>query len=203
MADHRIITTVLDKYFDFCREPGEEYSLAAPTEQIPGIMLDDSRPEDANGYSFWLPIASRVNDKDLSAVENFFHHPLPPSYKYFLQQHYFLELPLHDDSPFYIDFFYNLPSALLAVFNEKVEKYYSALPGRNYLPFADYVNYGVLAFDANEPAAGNEYKIVLLNHEDDYSRPIFYAAGFTEMFHGLEKNLDESIKQITSYRDNS
>ena len=52
MADHHIISTVLDKYFAFCREPGEEYSLAAPTEQIPVMMLDDSRAEDPYGYSF-------------------------------------------------------------------------------------------------------------------------------------------------------
>ena len=199
MEDFSIITKVLDRYFDFCTEPGEEYSLADMTEFIPEMLLDRSKPEDENGYSFWLPVKSEVTESHLSEFEMLLKHPLPGSYKYFLQQRYFLQLFLDAD----IDFFSNLPELLAKEFKEKIEVYYPELPARNYLPFASYRDYGVLAFDANKNALDNEYEIVMLDHEDGYKSTVFYAGNFISVFQQIDKKLDEKIEQITNYRDNS
>ncbi len=198
MEDFSLIAKVLDKYFDFCKEPGEEYSLANMTEFIPKEMLDSGKSEDESGYSFWIPLKSAVTEKELSDLELLFGHTLPCSFKYFLKQRYFMEI--HFDN---IDFFSNLPGIIVPVFKEKIDTYYPALPGKNYLPFANYGGYGVLAFNTNKNAVDNEYEIVILDNEDGYKSTAFYASNFLSMFNIIDKRLDESIKQITNYRDNS
>jgi hypothetical protein len=42
-----------------------------------------------------------------------------------------------------------------------MKKYYPDLPARHFLPFANYRDWGVLCFDANEPAPAYEYPVVL------------------------------------------
>ena len=198
MEDYSVITKVLDKYFDFCNEPGEEYSLAHMTRFVPKEMLDTSKPEDQEGYSFWRPLKSAVTEKEISNLELLLRHKLPASYKYFLQQRYFIEIHFDD-----IDFFSNLPGMLVSRVKEKIDKNYPALPGRNYLPFASFRDYGVLAFDANKKVIDNDYEIVLFNRIDGYTATTPYADNFHSLFHKIDARLDESIKQITNYRDNS
>ena len=200
MDNFSIIPKVLDKYFNFCKEPGQELSLSDMTERVPKEMLDHSRDKDQKDedYSFWLPLKSNVSEKEISGLESLLRNKLPASYKHFLQERYFVDIHFTD-----VDFFSNLPGLLVSAFREKIDNYYPQLPRKNYLPFASYKDYGVLAFDANKNAVDNEYEIIVLDHEDDYTTPQFYAANFLSLFNTLDKQLDESIKLITDYRNNS
>jgi SMI1-KNR4 cell-wall len=200
MEDFSIISKVLDKYFDFCKEPGQELSLSDMTESIPKEMLDQSKGknQEDDDYSYWIPLKSAVTEKEMSDLESLLRNKLPASFKYFLQQRYFMEIHFND-----VDFFSNLPGLLVPAFREKIDNYYPQLPRKNYLPFASYMDYGVLAFDANKIAVNNEYEIVILDHEDDYNATKFYASNFLSLFDTLHKQLTETIKQITDYRNNS
>ncbi|MEP6747029.1 MAG: SMI1/KNR4 family protein [Bacteroidota bacterium] len=200
MEDFSIIPKVLGKYFDFCKEPGQELSLSDLRERIPKEMLDHSRDkgQENEDYSFWLPLKSNVTEKEISDLESLLRNKLPASFKHFLQQRYFVAIRFTD-----VDFFSNLPGLLVSAFREKIDNYYPQLPRKNYLPFATYRDYGVLAFDANKNATNNEYEIVILDHEDDYTTPELYARSFLLLFDTLDKQLGETIKQITDYRNNS
>src|SRR5437016_5678005 len=106
--DYSLIKKVLDKYFNFLKELGP-YSFAFITELIPEAMLDKTQKHDDEGYSWWIPTPSTVTDKDISELEALFGHPLPGSFKYFLQQRHFVELHL---GGYDIRFFPNRPGEL-------------------------------------------------------------------------------------------
>jgi hypothetical protein len=193
-TNHTLIKKVLDKYFDFIKITGT-YAFSYMTEFIPELMLDKAKEENDEGYSWWIPINSTITQKEITELEFVFGHPLPTSFKYFLQQRYFLELEL---GGYGIRFFPNLPGELASVFKRNFNQFsYGDLLQRNYLPFADLSDYGVMCFNANEKATDNEYIIVSFDHEDGYTNPENYAKNFTDMFHEFDAHLDEWIRNWT------
>ena len=199
MEGYSIIKQVLDKYFTFCKEPGEEYSLAAMTESIPILMLDKTKPEDESGYSFWLPLKAMLPKLTCRTWKHCIVIRCPALSNTFCSSailcNYFLIQTLIFSATY--------PVYWKANSVKPSKRYYATLPGRKYLPFARFRNYGVLAFNAGKNAAGNEYEIVILDHEDGYQATELYATDFVTMFQRIDTTLDEKIKQITSYRDNS
>src|SRR5882757_5980325 len=91
--DYSLIKKVLDKYFNFQEQLGP-YSFCFITELIPEAMLDKTKKHDNEEYSWWIPTPSTITTKDLSELEALLGHPLPGSFKYFLQQRHFVELDL-------------------------------------------------------------------------------------------------------------
>ena len=196
--DFGLIKKVLDKYVDFTKQQGD-YGFAFITEQIPQVMLDTSKPEDEYGYSFWLPIDSTISDKEISELELLFKHKLPPSFKYFLKQKHFIELHLEQNA----DFFPILPGQLTSKFKEIIDTYYWTLIKRNYLPFANYGDWGVLSFNANKKSMDDDYEIVILDHDDEYQKTQRYADNFLKMFELFDRELDETIKQVSEHKKNN
>jgi hypothetical protein len=196
--DFSLIKKVLDKYFDFMRESGD-YAFASMTEYIPEVMLDKSKKEDDEGYSFWLPIESTVTDKEISDLEILFRHRLPDSFKYFLKQRHFMELDLEQNA----NFFPVLPGRLVSTFKKIIDTFYWTFSDRNYLPFASYGDWGVLCFNANKQFLGNEYEIVILDHDDEYQESQFYSDNFLKMFQLFDKELDEEIQNVHNFRKNN
>jgi hypothetical protein len=196
--DFSLIKKVLDKYFDFLSGEGD-YAFASMTEYIPNTMLDKSKNEDDEGYSFWLPIKSTITDKEISDLEILLRHKLPDSFKYFLKQRHFMELRLGQN----VNFFSILPNQLTLKFKDIIDKFYWTLLDRNYLPFANYGDWGVLCFNANKKVLDNDYEIVILDHDDEYQKPQFHADNFLKMFGLFDKQLDEKIKNVTAFRQNN
>lgn len=197
-VDFSLITKVLDKYFDFTKELGD-YGFAGMTEYIPQEMLDTSKAADDEGYSFWLPIQSNISDDEISALEFLLGHALPASFKFFLKQRYFMELHLAKNVD--VDFFSNKPGLLVKEFKEKIDKFYETLPPRNYLPFANYGDWGVLCFDANVKKPDNDYEIVVLDHDDGYQEKEPYAKSFIAMFELFNVELDTTMNEIRAFRN--
>ncbi|WP_346318920.1 SMI1/KNR4 family protein [Chitinophaga sp. YIM B06452] len=175
LQDFSIIKLVVDKYFDLLEEKGGNFYMS---EFIPEVMLDRSKEYD-EGYSYWLPVKSTVSEKDVIDMEVFLGHPLPESFIFFLRQRHFMELQLGSHA---INFFSILPGEVLSKFKEIIEMLYWNLLERNYLPFAHVSDWGVLCFDANLKSPTNDYSVIILDHEDGYNKPTFYARSFKDMF---------------------
>jgi hypothetical protein len=191
--DLNLIKLVVDKYFDFLQEEGGNHYA---TEFIPEIMLDKSKEFD-DECSYWIPIESTISEKEVIDLEELFGHPLPESFIFFLRQRHFMELYLGSRP---INFFSIFPGALSSKFKEIIEMLYWNLLERNYLPFAHVSDWGVLCFDANVKSEKNDYPVIMLDHEDDYSEPTLYAKNFEDMFKEFNSDLDESIKVIRENR---
>ncbi|MFC6999511.1 SMI1/KNR4 family protein [Rufibacter roseus] len=182
------IKEVVDKYFAFMQEIG---GLFAPEEQVPPGMLDLDRKGDLEYSVFWKPINSTVTDVEIKKLENYFGHELPTAYKNFLKHRHFLELQLGE---YGVSFFKSIPEKLVSDTKEEIEEYYWNLIERNYLPFAQLSDYGVVAFNANKESTENDYPIVTLTHEDEYEETEEYAANFEGMFKEFDSHLEDWIQ---------
>jgi hypothetical protein len=197
-SDFKLIKEVLDKYFSFMEEQGE-YAYAATTEEIPKSMLDQTKEADGEGYSFWLPISSTFTDNEIIELENLYKHRLPESFKFFLKQRHFIELHLGQNA----DFFSLFPGRLKATYKEIIDRYYWTLIKRNYLPFANFGDWGVLCFNANIASSTCDYEIVILDHDDNYQKQELYSNNFLSMFELFDKELDETIMQVRENKRNN
>jgi hypothetical protein len=180
------------------KEQGD-YAFAALTEEIPKSMLDKTKEPDDEGYSFWLPIDSTVTDNEILELEKLFGHKLPDSFKFFLKQKHFIDLHLGQDP----DFFNLLPGRLQKNYKEIIDTFYWTLLDRNYLPFANYGDWGVLCFNANISSSTYDYEIVILDHDDNYQNQKIYAINFLSMFGLFDKELDKTIMQVSEHKKNN
>ena len=176
---YKLIRQYLEAYFDAIQQEGP-YAFAHPADLIPRSMIDLEHPLEADEeYACWKPIPSTFTDKELKALESLYGYPLPAAYLYFLQQLHFIELYMDQNS---LAFFPSFPRQLASGFKDILKKYFPHLPARGFLPFANYDDWGVACFDARHPAPDNDYPIVVLDHEDGYTRPMPYTNDFLEMF---------------------
>ncbi len=181
------IERVLDKYFEFIEEIG---GGSFPLENIPDSMLNADKLCEFEGCAYWNAIPSTITDAEVQEMESYLRHKLPKTYIHFLKYRHFIELQLGRYS---ILFFESLPQRFLSDLKNKIDTYYWNLIERNYLPFADFSDFGVLCFDANARAIDNDYPVVLFNHEDGYSESERYAPNFEAMFEEFNQHLDEWI----------
>ena len=191
-----LIEKVVNTYFNFMDEIGGNSYI---NELIPEIMLDRNKTS-VKGLSYWLPISSTVSEQELIELEMTLRHKLPESFRFFLCQRHFVELWL---GQYQINFFSNLPQALVSKFKNIIEEQFPGLQERGYIPFANFGDYGVLCFDTNSTNSSNDYPIVLLGHEDEYDVPDEYASNFLEMFYEFETHLDQWIKNNREIRRNA
>lgn len=186
-----LIKQVTDKYFDLMDEIGGNQFI---TKLIPPAMINPNRKAD-DGNAHWTAIQSTVTESEIGELETVFGHTLPDSFKFFLRQRHFVDLQIGE---YCISFFSNLPGALASEFKETIEAQYPTLLERNYLPFAHYMDTGVLCFDANKKSDDNDYPVVIFNHEDGYKKKKrkIYAHNFLEMFNEFNSHLDTWINNI-------
>lgn len=182
--DFTLIKLVVDKYFDFMDEiDGNQYIA----ELIPTVMLN-SKKENNDEFAYWVAIESTFAEQDFVQLTKYFGFPLPASFIYFLRQRHFMELQPTGN----VSFFTMLPWDLTSQFKEIIDDQYQNAFERNYLPFAHFIDTGVLCFDANVKTEENDYPIVLL--EDDNDSPQPFAKNFLAMFNDLNAILDVFIR---------
>lgn len=158
-------------------------------ELIPAPLINKDKAPKFEGTLFWKAINSTTKEDEINKLEDYYGHKLPTSYKFFLQYRHFISLQLGEHS---IGFFKNLPNTIVSDTKEEIGNYYWNLVERNYLPFANLSDYGVLCFDANNPS--QDYKVVSFDHEDGYDEPENYASNFEAMFDEFETYLDDWIR---------
>jgi len=159
-------------------------------DYIPASMIDPHRVGDEYS-SYWVSIASTVTDAEIGELEAVLQHPLPDAFKFFLQHRHFIDLYLGDG----FKFFGNRPQLLAQAYKRNIDIRYKKAVERNYLPFAHFMDIGVLCFDANATVANHDYPIVLLkNYKGGFNEQEFYANNFLEMFSTFNADLDKEIK---------
>lgn len=178
MSTFPLISEYCTRHFEALQK--ESPYLMSTIKKIPKSMRDRERVlEDDDEYTCWKPIPSTFTDKDLKKLESFLGHPLPEAYRFFLRQWHFIELYMDQAS---LLFFPSVPHELVSIFKGILKKMYKGLTKRGFLPFANYSDWGVACFDARQPVPGNDYPIVILDHEDGYAAPMSYTTSFLEMF---------------------
>jgi hypothetical protein len=173
------IPDLIDSYLEEMRR--REFLFKMPDPKMPKAMIDSSIPTD-NDWVGWKPVASTVTDGDLDAFEKEIKYPLPQSFRTYLKYKHFYELSLPDLAV-------NLPRHVqgrtIAVLRDLVFDSFEPelLIGRRYIYFADFHDYGLLCFDANEVRSDNEYPVVYIDHEN-LEEVHSYASNFYDLLTG-------------------
>ncbi|MCB0479530.1 MAG: SMI1/KNR4 family protein [Crocinitomicaceae bacterium] len=172
-----------------------DISMMTPGE-VPKEMQDGSNKND-DGWRRWKPIDSIIEDSDIEKVEKEIGYPLPQSYREYLKYKHFIELRIPDRAV-------NLPGILpdkeINFLKELVFEMMEPelIIGRGYIYFADFNDYGLLCFDANEKVQNNEYRIVFIDHEDEEAVHL-YANNFKELMEADEEYGNRFIDYLNDY----
>ena len=173
----------------------EKYLMMMPGH-IPKDMLDSSIPP-SDDWRGWKPIESIITDEDINIFEQKIGHRLPLSYRHYLKYKHFFALRLPDIS---VNLHKHLPDKSLTYLQEQIFDMMDPemLIGRNYIYFADFHDYGLLCFDANEPREDNEYKIVFIDHEN-LEAVHEYANSFKELLEADDEYGNRLIDRLNEY----
>ncbi|MBL7813880.1 MAG: SMI1/KNR4 family protein [Saprospiraceae bacterium] len=124
--------------------------------------MSDPNQDKNEEWRIWYPIKSKVTDKEIEDFENQIQHKLPDDYKMFLKYKHFYELYISEVT------FTRHPvnswraNQIKAIFKGYPNEY---LIDKGFIPFADWSDWGLLCFDTNQKSEGNNYPIVLWDHE--------------------------------------
>ncbi|MFT3679915.1 MAG: SMI1/KNR4 family protein [Ferruginibacter sp.] len=128
-----------------------EFEMTNPVEAV-----------DHEGWQKWYPVDSTVTDTEIEELESQLNARLPVSYKLFLKHKHFYDL--------YISEARFSGHEIRNWKQHRVDMIFNGYPAeflidRGYIPFADWSDWGLLCFDTNQPAAENDYPIILWDHE--------------------------------------
>ena len=173
------IPELIDAYLEEMRR--SKFLFMTPDPKMPAEMIDASIPTD-DDWTGWKPIRSTVTDADLDAFVKDIKYPLPQSFRRYLKHKHFYQLLLPDSA---VCLPRHVAGRTLSVLHDFVFDYFEPelLIGRGYIYFADFHDYGLLCFDANEVANDHEYPVVYIDHED-LQEVHKYAANFHDLLTG-------------------
>ena len=186
----------LEDIVDKCLEDmSNEKFLMMTCGKIPGEMLDTSI-EPSDDWRGWKPIASIITDEDINLLEKKIKYALPLSYRHFLKYKHFIHLRIPDievNLPNHLPD-KNLTEILELVFNCNVPE---LVIGKGFIYFADFSDYGLLCFDANETRENNEYPVVYIDHE--LGDVHLYANNFRDLLEADDEKGNRFIEKLNEY----
>lgn len=190
----------LEKIIDArLQKMASEYPLRIPGE-IPPEMQDKS-VEPQNDWNGWKPVNSPVTDGDIDELENRINHAFPKSFRHYLKYKCFYDLKIEDHA---VNLFRLLPDKKLSILETHILKYCypELIIGRHYIYFADFHDYGLLCFDANQPRPDNEYPVVCIDHENMEVIPFLYAENFRALLEADSDTGNRFILKMNEYYRN-
>ena len=170
------IPDLIDSYLNEMKRSGFPFMM--PDPNMPKEMIDSSIPTD-NDWVGWKPVPSTVTDLDLDAFEKEIKYPLPQSFRTYLKHKHFYELSLPDIA---VNLPRHIPGRTIGVMRNLVFDSFEPelLIVKGYIYFADFHDYGLLCFDANEVRNENEYPVVYIDHEN-LDEVHAYASNFYDL----------------------
>lgn len=185
------IPDLIDYYLEEMRRT--EFLFKTPDPKMPKEMIDSTIPTD-NDWIGWKPISSTVSDLDLNAFEKEIKYPLPQSFRIYLKHKHFYELSLPD---FAVNLPSHVPGRTIALMRDLVFDSFEPelLIGRGFIYFADFHDYGLLCFDANELRNDNEYPVVYIDHEN-LEEVHAYASNFHDLLTGDSERGNRFIEYL-------
>lgn len=171
----------------------EIFPMTAIEEEVPKEMIDNSL-EAEEDYIGWKAIKSEITNSEISKLEKELKCKLPKSYKEFLQYKYFMELHLAD---FAIRIHNILPKSKLENLKELNLNYNlpKEIIEKGYFYFADFHDFGLLAFDTNKPKEENEFEVIFMMH-DNFENKYIYAKSFKELLNFDENYSNSFIEKL-------
>jgi len=185
------ITDLVDYYLDQMKN--KAHLFLSPDPKMPKEMID-ATIQTSDDWIGWKPVASTVSDSELDEFEKEIKYPLPHSFRSYLKHKHFYELSLPD---FAVNLRGNVSGRTISgmrnlVFNSFVPE---LLIGKGYIYFADFHDYGLLCFDANEVRNENEYAIVYIDHEN-LEDVHTYASNFYDLLTGDSERGNRFIEYL-------
>lgn len=186
---HKIIDDSLEKMSK------SEILMMTPAE-IPEEMQDNSIKK-SDDWGGWRPIKSQIQDTEIGQLESEIGFPLPHSYREFLKFKHFFSLVIPDRA---VVFSGVLPNERLSFLKENIFEMMipEEIIGRGYIYFADFEDYGLLCFNANEKVENNEYPVVFMDHEN-LEEVHLYANNFRELMEADEERGNRFIEYLNDY----
>lgn len=146
-------------------------------------MLDPLAINDGE-WKTWLPVESRVTDKEIAELEAAIGHKLPADYISFLKYKHFHELYIGEARMCRHPINTWQTSLQKMIFNNYPRQF---LIDKGFVPFADMSDWGLLCFDTNRGYLTASYPIVLWDHESpDWNND--YAPSFRMALRRLDKD---------------
>jgi hypothetical protein len=173
----------------------EKISMMVPGD-IPKAMLDETI-EPMDDWRGWRPIDSIITNEDIQRFERKIGLSLPLSYKEYLKYKHFFSLQIPDLA---VNLFKHLPDKDLKELDHHVFDSYEPdlIIGKRYIYIADFHDYGLLCFDANEPMPNCEYKIVYMDHENLEDIHV-YANNFRDLMEADSEKGNDFIDKLNEY----
>ena len=146
-------------------------------------------PKNADGWTVWYPIQSRVTDDDIQDFEEQIGYRFPTDYKRYLKYKHFYDLQIAE-----ADFTHPV-NTWRAAHVDMIDRGYPRefLIDKGYLPIASWSDWGLLCFDTNAGDAAYNYPVVLWDHERAHHVTPLYA-NFTELLQGLDQEAGKKAK---------
>ena len=173
-------------------------SLASPEwdpmyieeDEITDTRLIDSEKTKKDGLIAWRPIDSLISDNEILEVESELKFPLPASFKWYLKYKNFHELDVLSNVLLFRPLIPEIwkKKILDSTFNGYPKEF---IYDKGLIPFADFSDWGLTCFNTNKSSGGNEYEIVIWDHE----RPTeteYKADNFEKMLKDILDNYDEN-----------
>lgn len=140
---------------------------------------------DADGWTTWFPIPSKVTDEEIQDFEQQIGYPLPEDFKRLLKHKHFYDLHISEAD-------FTLPVntwryALASMIDNGYPREF--LIDKGYLPFITWSDWGMLCFDTNRDVGHHDYPVVLWDHEAAHKVTPF-SDNFSELMTRLD--LEES-----------
>lgn len=188
------ITNLIDQRLEIMAQ--EKYAMMSPDPKMPTEMQNTSiEPED--DWKSWQPIPSTVQYSDINELEDVIGFELPESYKTILRYKHFYELHLENSS---VILFPHVPTQWKKETLERLNwDYCSELIQNKFYHFANLDDWGWICFNANNASSGNEYEIVIIDHEDT-SEHHFFAKNLKEVLESNYNLTDQFIQQLNKMR---
>ena len=141
----------------------ESNELNQTPSKIEKEMADPNQDKNEE-WRIWNAIPSKVTDDEIKEFEELIGFELPNSYKRFLKHKHFYELRIGECS--FCEHPVNTWRGSLSdmIFNGYPREF---IFNKGIIPFADWSDWGLLCFDTSNKI-GNEYQIVLWDHEKGY-----------------------------------
>lgn len=185
-----IITETVDKHINYAYFSEGPLSMEWEVEKLPEFMIDYSRPTNYKSTATWKIVPSEIDDELINEVQKKLGMSFPPSYVFFIKYIHFPRLCFYNQ----IEFFDNLPQNWAQRFGNFVNDYPDLL-GNKVIPFAYFVDTGIVGFDTNAKDDFGEYPVIYCDHEYDFEykyREILYE-NFYELMKEAESKLQEWI----------
>ncbi|SDY29339.1 SMI1/KNR4 family protein [Hymenobacter psychrophilus] len=189
-ANQEIISLVVDKHLALWADDvlNRIYTKGEAEPEMIRSFHDTATGEE---YDIWIPIPTQIKEQEIDEVEEVLKHALPESYRFFLQYKFFFDLYIDQ-----LNVRNHTPSRWKKELVDRVLDGYPEefLIDKGYLAFADYSDWGHLCFDTNRSKPGNEYPVVLWDHDSPQDVTLM-ADSFTEMLQLLSAADDKNRQQ--------